>query len=47
MKEDEKDDSKTDTKDTDTIDKKDAEEVKEITESVMTDLFASMGMIYG
>lgn len=47
VKEDEKDDSKTDTKDTDTIDKKDAEEVKEITESVMTDLFASMGMIYG
>lgn len=41
------DDSKDNTEDTDTADKKDAEEgVKDVEESVMTDLFASMGMFY-
>lgn len=41
------DDSNDNTEDTDTADKKDAEEeVKEVEESVMTDLFASMGMFY-
>lgn len=46
-KKDDSDDSKDNTEDTDTTDKKDAEEeVKEVEESVMTDLFASMGMFY-
>lgn len=46
-KKDDSDDSKDNTEDTDTADKKDAEEeVKEVEESVMTDLFASMGMFY-
>lgn len=46
-KKDVSDDSKDNTEDTDTADKKDAEEeVKEVEESVMTDLFASMGMFY-
>ena len=46
-KKDDSDYSKDNTEDTDTADKKDAEEeVKEVEESVMTDLFASMGMFY-
>lgn len=46
-KNDDSDDSKDNTEDTDTADKKDAEEeVNEVEESVMTDLFASMGMFY-
>ena len=46
-KKDDSDDSKDNTEDTNTADKKDAEEeVKEVEESVMTDLFASMGMFY-
>lgn len=47
QKKDDSDDSKDNTEDTDTTDKKDTEEeVKEVEESVMTDLFASMGMFY-
>ena len=46
-KKDDSDDSKDNTEDTNTTDKKDTEEeVKEVEESVMTDLFASMGMFY-
>ena len=46
-KKDDSDDSNDNTEDTDTADKKDAEEeVKDVEESVMTDLFASMGMFY-
>lgn len=46
-KKDDSDDSKDNNENTDTTDKKDTEEeVKDVEESVMTDLFASMGMIY-
>lgn len=46
-KKDDSDDSKDSIEDADTTDKKDTEEeVKEVEESVMTDLFASMGMFY-
>lgn len=46
-KKDDSNDSNDNTEDTNTADKKDAEEeVKEVEESVMTDLFASMGMFY-
>ena len=46
-KKEDSDDSKDSIEDADTTDKKDTEqEVKEVEESVMTDLFASMGMFY-